>query len=216
MPARIAALAVALGAASFVANARAPCEPCTQARSLRAEGKSKEAAALLKKAGKEFKDSAELQGLVVMCALDLDKPKDAGAALLKFLGSQPSSAQLAEVREVVAEAARPPSRNVRMQAPEGAQPPIVVVFSGASYPRDAAEFGIERTVILDAIIAEDGTAKRIELRADANGNWVDTQQLGFEEAAVSALKRWRFFPALVDGRPVESNLTVIGIFQMIE
>jgi hypothetical protein len=215
MHVRLAVVALTLGVLVPASHAQGPCEPCDQARILRGEGKSKDAATLLKKAGKEFKDSAELHGLVVLCAIDLGKPKDAGAALPKFLGAHPTPAQLAEVRDVVGKAATGPSpRNVRVHDPDGALPAIVVLFSGAAYPRDAAEFGIERTVILDAVIAVDGTAKRIEMRTDAH--WADTKELGFEEAAVSALKRWRFFPALLDGRPVESSLTVVGIFEMIE
>ena len=188
---------------------------CAQARALRAEGKCKEAAPILKKAAKADKQSAEIHGLLVMCALDLGKTADAGTALTKFLGNQPTAEQIAEVREAVAKKAAPaPSRNVILNSPDGTEPPILVFYSGAAYPPDAREFGIGGSVRLDALISVDGTAKRIEMRPD--GNWATLKQLGFEEAAVSALKRWRFFPALLDGRPVESNLTVVGIFEMIE
>jgi TonB family protein len=152
---------------------------------------------------------------MVMCALDLGKQNDAGAALPRFLGNQPTPEQIAEVRAVVAKAAAPPpSRNVVVRAPDGTEPPILLVYSGAAYPPDAREFGIGGSVRLDAIIGVDGTAKRIEMRPD--GNWAALQQLGFEEAAVSAVKRWRFFPALLDGRPVDAELTVVGIFEMVE
>lgn len=212
---RIAALGVALGAVLLPVRAQDACEPCTQARALRAEGKCKEAAPILKKAAKANKHSAEIQGLLVLCALDLGKAVDAGTALTKFLGNQPTAEQIAEVREAVAKKAAPaPSRNVILRSPDGTEPPILVFYSGAAYPPDAREFGIGGSVRLDALISVDGTAKRIEMRPD--GNWATLQQLGFEEAAVSALKRWRFFPALLDGRPVESNLTVVGIFEMSE
>lgn len=206
-----------IGIATFVlAASRVPgCEPCDQARALRSEGKPREAVAVLKKAGKDDKASAELNGLLAMCHFELGKPRDATAALTKFLGARPTAEQVAEVREVaLASAIAKPPENVVMRTPEGAAPALLLYCSGARYPPDAAEFGIERTVTLDAVIGTDGTAKRIEMRSDAN--WADLRQMGFEDAAVEALKRWRFFPALRNGLPVESGLTVLGIFEMID
>ncbi|HJQ96926.1 MAG TPA: hypothetical protein VJ826_01370, partial [Candidatus Polarisedimenticolaceae bacterium] len=195
---RVAALVITLWAASSFVHAQPACEPCAQARALRAGGKSKEAAALLKKAGKELKDSAELQGLLLECALDLGRSPEAGAALPKFLAAQPTPEQLVQIRESVAQSVAPaPSRGVEIKSPDGAQPPILVSWSRASYPHDSSEFAIGASVVVDATIAVDGTIKRAEARADQN--WADSQVQWMQGNAVSALMRWRFFPALLDG-----------------
>ena len=211
----IAALGVVLGAALLPVHAQDSCEPCAQARALRAEGTCKDAVSLLKKAAKADKESAEIQGLIVMCALELGRPNDAGAAITKFLTHQPTADQLHEVRQVVSKSARqPPERQIALRTPEGAEPALVVSFSSASYPAESTELGMGRGVEVRAVITADGTAKRIESSINTNARL--GQFAEFEEAATSELRRWRFFPALLDGRPVESGLTVTGIFELVE
>jgi len=94
------------------------------------------------------------------------------------------------------------------------KPPLLLLFSHASYPPDAAEVGLGADVVLDGVVGTDGVATDIEPRRV--GDWAMKQIVGFDDAAISALKRWRFFPALRDGVPVTVKVTVLGIFQMSE
>ncbi len=211
----LAAVGVVALAALVPVRAQTPCEPCAQARALRADGKCKEAIPLLKKAAKADKGSAEIQGLLVMCDLELRKPLDAGAALTKFLANGPTTEQLREVRGVVSKSApQPPERQTELRTPEGAEPALVVSYSSATVPPESRDVRIGSAVEVRATIATDGTARRIEPRI--NGNISMGQFAEFEEAAATEMRRWRFFPALLEGRPVESELRVFGIFELIE
>ena len=211
----LAAVGVVALAALVPTRAQTPCEPCAQARALRAEGKCKEAISLLKKAAKADKGSAEIQGLLVMCDLELRQPLDAGAALTKFLANEPTTGQLREVRDVVSKSAQqPPERQTELRTPDGAEPALVVYYSSASYPPESRDVPNGSAIEVRAVIATDGAPRRIEARID--GNTSMGRSAGLEEAAASELRRWRFFHALLDGRPVESSVTVVGIFELIE
>ena len=66
------------------------------------------------------------------------------------------------------------------------------------YPAVAARAQIEGSVLLELLIAEDGhvTAVRVVKATPARI---------FDEAAVSAVRRWTFEPATIDGKPVAST-----------
>jgi protein TonB len=66
------------------------------------------------------------------------------------------------------------------------------------YPRRARMMRVEGAVELIFTITTEGTVKDIEVIDSENGEH-------FERAAVAALKRWRFRPKLVGGRPVEQR-----------
>lgn len=205
---------VALGSIVATADAPAACEHCAEARALYQGGRAKDAIQILKKELKADKSSAEAAGLLGLCFYSIDKPKDAVNAVSQFLRSSPTPELIAEVREVAAKAAQPLPANVLFELPSGMKPPLLLLYSQASYPPDAANVGLGADVVLDGVVGTDGVATDIEPRRV--GDWVMKQTVGFDDAAISALKRWRFFPALRDGVPVKVRVTVLGIFQIVE
>ena len=74
-----------------------------------------------------------------------------------------------------------------------------------SYPPMAKQLHLEGEVKIEASIGEDGTVE--DVRA-VSGNAVLTG------AAVSATKRWKFPPILVDGKPVKAVATLSFVFRM--
>ncbi len=76
----------------------------------------------------------------------------------------------------------------------------LVPLSGTppSYPRRARMMRIEGSVELIFTITTDGSVQDIEVLSSENGEH-------FEQAAIAALKRWRFRPRIVAGQPVEQR-----------
>jgi TonB family protein len=75
------------------------------------------------------------------------------------------------------------------------------------YPPDARAKGVEGTVILDAIIAANGTVK--ELTA-ISGDSV------LASAAITAVQQWVYGTTLLNGRPVEVETTISITFTLHE
>jgi TonB family protein len=83
---------------------------------------------------------------------------------------------------------------------EGVTPPVPVSKTKAEYTPDAMRRKIEGSVILQAIVTEQGLADSI----------VVTQSLddGLDAQAVEALSGWRFEPGRKDGAPVPVEISV--------
>ena len=67
------------------------------------------------------------------------------------------------------------------------------------YPDDARQAGIEGTIIVQALVIEDGSVE--ECRAVPSIP-------ALEDAAVACVRQWRFKPAMVGGKPVAVWVTV--------
>jgi TonB family protein len=70
------------------------------------------------------------------------------------------------------------------------------------YPPEALEKGLDGSVTLSLIILEDGGVGEVILLA------AEPEGLGFEEAAMLAVRRWRYEPSIYEGRPVEVRYTI--------
>jgi len=81
-------------------------------------------------------------------------------------------------------------------------PPRVVEKAYPKYPEDAKKDKVEGVVIVQAVIGEDGTVSRVRALKRLHPS--------VDEAALEAIRQWRFEPALLDGEPVavHYNLTV--------
>lgn len=73
------------------------------------------------------------------------------------------------------------------------------------YPSEARQAGIQGTVILHALIGKDGSLREIRLLQG---------QCWLAEAAIKAVKQWRYTPYLLKGEPVEVDTTIQAIFNM--
>jgi len=76
------------------------------------------------------------------------------------------------------------------------------------YPELARVARLEGSVILQAIIHEDGSVGNLEILRCNRPN------MGFEDAAVDAVRQWRYEPATQNGRPVEVYFTVFVEFKL--
>jgi protein TonB len=78
-----------------------------------------------------------------------------------------------------------------------------------AYPELARLARVEANVVLQAVIRRDGTVDETEvLRCTRLG-------FGFEEAAVDAVRQWRYRPATQGGVPVDVYFTILVDFALI-
>lgn len=74
-----------------------------------------------------------------------------------------------------------------------------------SYPQEAKEAHVQGTVILHAIIGENGAVCNLQV---VEGPALLTQ------AALSAVSQWRYRPTLLNGAPVAVNTTITVVFDL--
>jgi len=82
----------------------------------------------------------------------------------------------------------------------GVTQPQVVHRADPVYPENTASPKRDGSVVLDAVIPENGTPHVI--RVIRSLDWQ------FDEIAINALKEWRFSPAIKDGEPVKVRMNV--------
>ena len=75
------------------------------------------------------------------------------------------------------------------------------------YPPDAAREGVEGTVLLEAVIDKEGKPTGLK----AVNSMIDPRLI---DAAMEAVKQWRYKPVLLNGRPIEIVTTVSVAFQL--
>ena len=73
------------------------------------------------------------------------------------------------------------------------------------YPPDAASHGIEGTVQLHIVIGQTGMVKAIEST---------TGPRLLIPAAIAAVRKWRFSPAVLDGHPIQTDAAVSVVFRL--
>jgi len=79
---------------------------------------------------------------------------------------------------------------------DGISAPVVISRTEPEYPPDAASAGLEGTVIVAAVIEEDGSASNVRVIRAAG--------LGFDQKAAGAVAKWRFTPGDYMGHPVKT------------
>ncbi len=94
-----------------------------------------------------------------------------------------------------------------MMLPE-ANRPVKVHDVAPQYPDLAREARIQGIVILKTLIDDQGNVADIEV--------LKSLLMGLSEAAVDAVKQWKFRPATVDGTPVPANHNVTVNFRLGE
>jgi TonB family protein len=102
--------------------------------------------------------------------------------------------------------ANTPSENSIFRVNEGIRPPMVRSRVAAIYTEAARNAKREGTVILYAEIKATGEIGNLQV--------LRTLGEGLDEAAVDAIKQWKFDPALKDGKPVPVFMTVEVTFSL--
>jgi len=96
------------------------------------------------------------------------------------------------------------------QLTPGLVPPSLVPGTRAlpEYPDLARRAGVQGTVILLVVVEADGSIGTIEVVRSPD------QRFGFDLAAINAVKRWRYRPAMMNERPVAAYIQVMVEFSL--
>jgi protein TonB len=76
------------------------------------------------------------------------------------------------------------------------------------YPELARRAKVQGQVILQAVVHKDGTVGEVTVLKTPGA------KLGFDEAAMQAVKQWRYKPGLQNGKPVDVYFTIIVDFYL--
>ena len=101
----------------------------------------------------------------------------------------------------------PPTPSRTIQVGGNVEPAKLVQHIRPIYPADAEREGVEGTVLLEAVISQEGDPVRLNAV-----NAVVDQRL--VSAAMEAVRLWRYEPALLNGKPVEVMTTVNVTFRL--
>jgi len=88
---------------------------------------------------------------------------------------------------------------------QGIVPAALVERVDPAYPVQARSHGIGGDVILDATIAEDGSIRKVTL---VSGPGI------LANAAIIAVRKWRFSPATLNGKPLEIQKRITILFKL--
>jgi protein TonB len=98
----------------------------------------------------------------------------------------------------------PPPRQPLPHVGGSIKPPQKVVDVAPIYPPIALAAGIEGVVILETVIAADGSVREVQVLRSIPL---------LDAAAVEAVRQWRFTPTLLNGEPVPVVMTVTVAFR---
>ena len=79
--------------------------------------------------------------------------------------------------------------------------PVAISQPPPSYPRDALRRGIGGTVRVQVTVAPDGSVDRMAVATSSGDRNLD-------RAAMEAVRRWRFKPAMRNGQPVSATVLI--------
>ena len=99
----------------------------------------------------------------------------------------------------------PPVRSGPVRVGGDIRPPQNVVHVSPVYPAMALSTRVSGVVILEATISEDGRVREVRV--------LKSYPL-LDQAAVDAVRQWRYTPTLLNGRPVSVLMTVTVSFTL--
>jgi protein TonB len=86
-------------------------------------------------------------------------------------------------------------------SPGDARPAKLLSGEGPAYPQLARQLRVQGTVVVDVLVGTDGKVKQLKV---VSGHPM------LRDAAVAAVRRWIYSPALLNGEPVEAS-TLVGV-----
>jgi len=87
----------------------------------------------------------------------------------------------------------------------GVTPPQLVKKKNPKYTRQAREADLQGLVMVEADIGTDGNVQAARVLRPLG--------MGLDERAVEAVKKWKFKPAMKDGKPVPVQIAVEVLFR---
>jgi protein TonB len=99
----------------------------------------------------------------------------------------------------------PPQEDIIVRPHAGVTSPVPIKKVEPRYPEVAKAAGVQGTVILEAIINKEGTVESVTLLRSIPL---------LDEAAIQAVKEWRFQPAMIGGNPVRCYFTLTVTFHL--
>lgn len=97
----------------------------------------------------------------------------------------------------------PPKTPIRLHS--GVKAPLKIAHTAPSYPPIAQTARVQGTVILEAIISESGQVESLRV----------LRSVGLlDDAAMTAVRQWRYEPALLNGAPVPVIITITVDFRL--
>jgi len=135
-------------------------------------------------------------------ALPSVTPSSPRSQLPSGQGDEPSSTPLGNVAT--------PSAPFRVcsakNSPPCATPPRVIKSPDPKYSKEARNKNIEGITVLWLIVGSDGLPRDIRVARSVG--------YGLDEEAIKAVKKWRFKPSTIDGKPVAVMINVEVAFRI--
>jgi TonB family protein len=94
------------------------------------------------------------------------------------------------------------ARGALVDAAQVDRPPRIATVVKPEYPPLARQMHVSGTVILSVLVTETGQVGDVKVLRGAGGN------MGLNQAAASAVRKWTFVPAYKDGVPVRTWFTI--------
>jgi len=91
-----------------------------------------------------------------------------------------------------------------MKAPQGLSGGTIEQQVNPTYPKEGLAQKLEGPVVLQAVVAEDGTVHDLKVM---KGNPI------LARAAIEAVSQWRYRPYLLDGQPIRTTIEITLIFK---
>jgi protein TonB len=79
--------------------------------------------------------------------------------------------------------------------------PMPISRPPPTYPREALRRGVGGTVRVQATVSPDGSVERMDVAESSGNRYLD-------RAAMEAVRRWRFKPAMRNGQPVSATVVI--------
>jgi hypothetical protein len=158
------------------------------------------------------------------------------AAVLVLAAAWAASALPLQATKPAAPAAKPAAPDVGVPVPDQAQAsakpePKLVHKVNPVYPADAKTEGVQGIFLVNVIIGKDGAIKEAKVAASAptserlseikaakgKAKWTPADAQGdarLAQAALDAVKQWRYEPILMNGKPAEFEATVTINFKL--
>jgi TonB family protein len=152
----------------------------------------------------------QLSALEALDHLSAGKAHEASSSLIAFVDMDPP---LVEVELVAAAYHDLFSQLRRTAAGENREEqrdawPKLTMRTSPKYPEDARRYGVEGKVLLLAVVEEDGSVGRLLVISATATRHESLYRPQFEQAALDAVRQWRYEPARRDGKPEAFPITI--------